>query len=74
VDAILCSDGANANIKATLKEASRVLKPGGTFIVFSHASPEERTSYLELDAYSWTVESKEFGEYTCLVFLPSLRL
>merc|ERR1712196_684520 len=60
IDAILCSDGANANIKATLKEASRVLKPGGTFVIFSHAAPDERMSYLELDAYNWTVESKEF--------------
>ena len=37
-----------------------MLKPGGTFVIFSHAAPDERMSYLELDAYNWTVESKEF--------------
>ena len=60
IDAILCSDGANANIKATLKEASRCLKPGGTFVIFSHAGPDERMAYLELDAYGWEVANTEF--------------
>lgn len=45
------------------------MKPGGTFVVFSHAAPDERMTYLELDAYNWTVESKEFGESTLSALL-----
>jgi len=60
IDAVLCSDGANANIKAALDEASRVLAPGGTFVVYSHSPPEERLSHFEREAYKWTVTSNQF--------------
>merc|ERR1711939_38303 len=60
IDAILCSDGANANIKATLKEVARVLKPGGTFVTYSHSNDEERLTYLDKAEYNWTITSSQF--------------
>merc|ERR1711934_1169037 len=58
VDAILCSDRANANIKAAMDECARVLKPSGTFLVLSHAGPDERLNYF--DSKNWNVTHEKF--------------
>merc|ERR1711865_17369 len=59
IDAILCTDGANANIKATLDNVFKKLQAGGKFIVYSHAPAAERSDKFE-NGYAWDVVCDEF--------------
>jgi len=47
IDALLCAEGANANIFNAMKEIKRVLKPGGRFICVSHSPEEERLHHFQ---------------------------
>lgn len=55
LDSVLCGDNSTANAARACAEASRVLKPGGNFIVISYGQPESRLTYLEKDEYRWRV-------------------
>lgn len=55
-DAILCGEGSTTAIAKMCSEVSRVLKPGGVFLIVSYGVPENRLNYLEKDnLYNWTV-------------------
>lgn len=54
LDSLLCGENSTENIRRYCSEVSRVLRPGGAFIVVSYGSPENRLSYLEGD-FSWSV-------------------
>ena len=56
-DAIVCGANATENIAKLCSEVSRVLKPGGIFIIISFGGLHSRNKYLEHDAYNWTVRS-----------------
>ena len=47
LDSLLCGENSTENIRRYCTEVTRVLKPGGAFIVVSYGSPENRLSYLE---------------------------
>jgi ubiquinone/menaquinone biosynthesis C-methylase UbiE len=53
MDAQLCSDVASANIDEMFHEVSRLLKPGGYFIVVSSGSDEIRRFFFEVDSFDW---------------------
>lgn len=55
LDSLLCGENSTANVSHTCAEVSRVLRPGGNFIIVSYGTPENRLSYLENDAYKWRV-------------------
>lgn len=40
IDALLCGDNAFINVAKMLKEAQRVLKPGGVYLAISYGKPE----------------------------------
>jgi hypothetical protein len=42
-------------------EISRVLKPGGAYILVSYGNPESRLSYLEKPKFNWKVETHTVG-------------
>ena len=46
MDALLCGNVAHLNVAMMLKESQRVLKTGGTYVVVSYGSPENREPHL----------------------------
>ena len=58
-DSVLCGEGGAERAERMLSEISRVLKPGGTFVMLSNAAPEERlATHLEKPDYGWTCHSQ----------------
>ena len=47
LDTLMCYDSATKVIEATVKEAARVLKPGGLMIVVSYGAPSTRRRYFD---------------------------
>jgi len=61
VDAISCSARSFADINQVNKEVSRVLKPGGYFVVISYGCPEMRLQHFDRPAvYRWTTKCSSF--------------
>jgi len=56
MDALLCGDGSTQNVSKLCSEVSRVLVPGGRFIVISYGQPDHRMSYLKKADFAWNVE------------------
>lgn len=54
LDSMLCADGGAESVERMLREVSRVLKPGGHFLLLSNQAPEELLSRLEEPALSWS--------------------
>lgn len=46
LDAVLCAEDSIRKVMKTLREISRVLVNGGTYLMFSHGSPRKRLFYL----------------------------
>ena len=46
-DTLLCGDNSNKVVLTLLKEISRVLKPGGTFVIVSYGTPETRKRFFD---------------------------
>jgi len=57
LDALLCGDESTSNADKMLLEISRVLRPGGVFILITYGEPPTRLNYLERAKYGWKVES-----------------
>ncbi|KAH0785974.1 putative methyltransferase [Histomonas meleagridis] len=47
MDSLICSNKSNELISKLLSEVSRVLKPGGTYIVISYGTPNTRNVYFK---------------------------
>lgn len=56
VDALLCSRDGVTNVTRMLSEASRVLAPGGTFLLVSLGDPSRRLCLLCAEMYDWSVQ------------------
>ncbi|KAH7820516.1 putative Methyltransferase-like protein 13 C (METTL13C) [Monocercomonoides exilis] len=59
LDAILCGSNSFVNAKKMNSEVSRVLKPGGTYLVMTYGDPESRILHFEDPAFDWIVTAKE---------------
>ncbi len=56
VDALLCSKDGVTNVTRMFAEASRVLTPGGTFLLVSLGDPTRRLCLLCCERFDWTVQ------------------
>jgi EEF1A lysine methyltransferase 4 len=52
-DSILCGKLGVRKVCDVLKEAHRVLKAGGMYVMISHGIPESRTCYINEDQWMW---------------------
>ena len=52
-DSLLCGKSGVRKVKAVLKEARRVLKAGGMYVMISHGIPESRTCYIDNKEWTW---------------------
>jgi len=55
LDALMCSDTSDHDVRAMLSEVSRVLCPGGVFVEMTYGPPARRMPYLQLPHLSWSV-------------------
>jgi len=56
LDAMFCGENWAGRISKALLEVSRVLKPGGTFLIISNGIPDKMMEPLQGDgAYKWTI-------------------
>jgi ubiquinone/menaquinone biosynthesis C-methylase UbiE len=61
IDALLCGSNSQLMVATMLKEAQRVIKPGGYYIAISYGKPKDR-SYLFMQKFlDWKV--REFKLY-----------
>jgi ubiquinone/menaquinone biosynthesis C-methylase UbiE len=56
VDALLCCKDGVSNVTRMFSEASRVLTPGGTFLLISLGDPARRLCLLCCEKFDWTVQ------------------
>lgn len=61
IDALLCAPKSNLLVGKMLKEAQRILKPGGHYIAISYGEPENRSHLFEMPFLHW--EKREFALY-----------
>ena len=54
LDALVCSDGAKANVEMMMSEIYRVLTPTGVYICISHGAEHQRKKYIKnLKKWNW---------------------
>ena len=53
IDCLLCGKSGVTKARAVLKEANRVLKAGGMYVMISHGIPESRTCYIDNNQWTW---------------------
>ena len=63
-DALLCGDNNLDSVQCMLREVFRSLKPGGYYIMISHAPPANRMHYLTPSYLHWDVEVTEVPKPT----------
>merc|ERR1712070_79338 len=55
LDSVLCGEGSTKNVALMCKHISRVLKPGGVYIVISYGQPDYRLSFFDKPEYNWSL-------------------
>jgi EEF1A lysine methyltransferase 4 len=56
MDSVLCGENSTANVAKMLAGVSRVLKSVGVYFCVSYGIPDNRLTYLDNEAYGWTVK------------------
>lgn len=56
LDSVLCGEGSSANAAKFLAGVSRTLKSVGVYFCVSYGIPDNRMTYLDNEAYGWTVK------------------
>ncbi|GFR52820.1 hypothetical protein Agub_g15443, partial [Astrephomene gubernaculifera] len=56
VDALLCSREAASDLRAMFGEVSRVLLPGGVFLLVTLGGPAQRAALLQQPEFDWSVQ------------------
>lgn len=56
LDAIMCVAGGPYNIAMMLAEITRIMKPGGIYMLVSFASPSLSLPLLNRDAFGWSID------------------
>jgi SAM-dependent methyltransferase len=67
LDSVLCGENSTANAGKLCADVARVLKPGGTFILVSYGTPQDRLMHLENDDYRWKVTVHTVREWAARV-------
>jgi len=57
LDAILCGEGSVTNADKAMAEISRILKPGGIFMIISYGDTASRYHYLDKPKYNWKLST-----------------
>ena len=55
IDALLCGERSFINVAIMIKEAQRVLKDGGIYMIISYGQPENRIFHLEREFLSFDI-------------------
>jgi len=63
MDAILCGEGSAENTDKMLAEVSRILKPGGVFVLITYGQPKTRIHYLNKTKYHWGIEQHTVAKH-----------
>jgi len=65
IDAMMCGKDNVFNVERTCLDVSRVLKPGGVFIVISYGQPESRMElFNDFAKFAWSVETELLAKQT----------
>ncbi|GLT84236.1 hypothetical protein SLE2022_024810 [Rubroshorea leprosula] len=56
LDSLMCGTDAPISAARMLGEVSRLLKPGGTFMLITYGDPTVRMLHVNRPAYSWKIE------------------
>lgn len=56
LDSLLCGERSSANASKMMAGVSRVLKSVGVYFCVSYGIPDNRMTYLDSEAYGWTVK------------------
>lgn len=59
LDTFACTDNALVTVATYLKEVTRCLKHGGTYLCVSYGAPNTRLNFLELPHLEWTLRQVE---------------
>ncbi|EPR60872.1 methyltransferase, putative [Toxoplasma gondii ME49] len=70
MDCVLCGDNSFDNVQKMLREVSRILAPGGVYIVVSYGQPNFRLSHLQREEYGWSVTMKTIQKPSINVQAP----
>mmetsp|Transcript_34017 Transcript_34017/g.101200 ORF Transcript_34017/g.101200 Transcript_34017/m.101200 type:complete len:123 (-) Transcript_34017:103-471(-) len=62
LDALMCGDTAEEDASRMLSEISRVLRPGGVYMMITSHPPYSRYRYIGRPAYGWAVHVYEVGQ------------
>ncbi|XP_056692200.1 uncharacterized protein [Spinacia oleracea] len=56
LDSLMCGTGASISASQMLGEVSRLLKPGGVYMLITYGDPNVRMPYLSRSVYNWKIE------------------
>ncbi|CAO2825235.1 unnamed protein product [Amaranthus hypochondriacus] len=56
LDALMCGNDAQISASRMLGEVSRLLKPGGVYLLITYGDPKVRVPYLSRQVYNWKIE------------------
>ncbi|XP_076952134.1 uncharacterized protein LOC143625772 [Bidens hawaiensis] len=56
LDALMCGTDAPVSASQMLGEVSRILKPGGVYMLITYGDPKARMVHINKPAYNWKIE------------------
>jgi ubiquinone/menaquinone biosynthesis C-methylase UbiE len=73
LDSVLCGSNSTENAAQMLREAYRVLKPGGFYVLVTYGRPQLRMPYLEQPRFRWDIAHQTVAKTRFLYILRKLR-
>ncbi|XP_073049477.1 uncharacterized protein [Primulina eburnea] len=56
LDSLMCGTGASISATQMLGEVSRLLKPGGVYMLITYGDPTVRMPHIKRPVYSWNID------------------
>ncbi|MCO5569195.1 hypothetical protein L7F22_022905 [Adiantum nelumboides] len=75
LDSIMCGMGAPCNAEIMLTEISRVLKPGGVYILITYGDPRLRMPHINRKVFGWSISLfiiRKSSHQTYKIFHPRM--